>query len=156
MTENQNRWYKGTWEPRTDISPHQTDFATKLRVPFLATPYPSRDYRFGIIVGFDDWPLRGEIPTNEEVEVIASVRNAYTDYFFPEPNAFRTEMEGFAPYDIEGGHPCRYFIKRADGGWAFRVNTWSRGPEFVPWVTEPAMTLAEIIDLADLHYERLP
>jgi len=155
MTENGNRWYRGKlWIPGFDISRHQTEFATGLRVPFLTDPYPDRDYRFGIVVNTDDNAIwRGEVPTNEEVQVIADVRNAYVNYMFSEPNALRTEMEAFCPYDIEGGKPCYYFIKRGNGSWAYRCSKW-RSHDFVPELRGTPMTLAEVIDRADLHYER--
>ena len=157
MTENRNRWYTGRpWTPGYDISRHQTEFATNLRIPFLTTPFPRRDYRFGVVVNTDDNALwRGEVPTDEEVEVIANVRNAYTDYFFSETNAFRAEMEAFAPYDVEGGKPCYYFVKNVDGSWAYRRSQWNEGPYFRPSYPETTMTLAEVIELAELHYERL-
>jgi len=151
----QNRWYRGTWDPGHDISPKQTDFATSLRVPFLTSPYPGRNYVAGIIVDDGDvW--RGEVPTDEEVEVVAGIRQAYQDYFFPTPNAFRAEMEAFAPYDVDGTAVAIYFIKKADGSWAYRRGTWRDGYTFRPGYDETPMTLAEVIDRADLHWERLP
>jgi hypothetical protein len=155
MVVTNNRWYSSVpWEAGYDISADQTEFATSLRIPFLTSPYPSRDYRFGIVVNTDDNALwRGEVPTDEEVTVIAAVRNSYTDYFFPMTNVFRREMEAYAPYDIEGGKPGHYFIKRADGSWAYRRSQWSSGPEFVPDIRDTPATLAEIIDRAELRFQ---
>ena len=159
MTDRPNRWYTGKpWEPGFDISRHQTEFATSVRIPFLTDPHPSRSYRFGIIVNTDNDALplwRGEVPTDQEVEAVASIRNAYVDYWFPEPNAFRAEMEAFAPYDIEGGKPCYYVLKRADGSWAYHRSQWTDS-RFLPTVEEPSMTLTELIDrFEDLQWELL-
>ena len=147
MTDN--RFFRGTWEQDGDISPLQTEFATANRIPFLTSPYPRWCYVTGIIV--EDHLYRGEIPTDEEVGVIAEVRKSYQDYFFPEPNAFRAEMERFAPYDIDGGAAGFYFIKKRDGNWAYRRSTWTQGRLFVPSFDETPMTLAEVIDSGSLR-----
>lgn len=153
MTGNRNRWYTGRpWEPGLDISPHQTEFATALRVPFLTSPYPTWNYVTGIVVSDDLW--RGVVPTDEEVEVVAAARQSYQDYFFSEPNTFRAEMEAFAPYDVDGSAVGFYFIKKVDESWAYRRRTWSQGPTFVPDFRDAPMTLAEVIEHGGLHWER--
>lgn len=147
-----NRWFNGTWDPGTDISPHQTDLATQLRVPLLTSAHPKYFYVTGIIV--DDWLWHGEVPTDEEVEVIGAIRKDYQDYFFPEPNHFRTQMEAFAPYDIDGGANGFLFLKRGDDNWAYNRRTWSSGPSLVPSYDQPPMTLEEVIDAGRLRLER--
>ncbi len=93
-----NRWFTGRpWEPE-DISPHQTEFATSLRVPFLNSIYPRWNFITGIAV--DDL-YNGIAPTDEEVEVVSELVKSYKDYFFGQ-NAFRMEMEAFAPYASMG------------------------------------------------------
>lgn len=147
-----NRWYRTTWDPGTDISPAQTEFATAQRVPFLSSPYPRRGYISGIVV--DDTLWHGIVPTNEEVEVVAGVIRSYLDYFFPKPNAFRQEMEEFAPYDVDNGAVAFYFIKKPDGSWAYRRHTWQDSYTFRPGYDETPLTLAEVIERGDLRWRR--
>jgi hypothetical protein len=148
---NPNPWFHGTWEPGHDISPQQTEFATALRVPFLTSPYPGRRYTTGIVI--DDSLWHGIVPTDEEVEVVARVLTSYQDYFFPKPNRFRSAMEEFAPYDIDGGAVRFYFIKRPDGTWAFRRNSWG-DRVFWPELHEEPKTLEEVISLGSLRWGR--
>jgi len=156
-TMRDNRWYRRTWEPGFDLSRHQTEFATALRIPFLTDPFPYEYYRFGIVVNTDENALwRGEVPTDEEGRGRCGIRNAYFDYLFPQPDAFRVEMEAFAPYDIESGKPCHYFIKRSDGSWAYRRSQWTGAPDFLPELGDAPMTLAELIEHhSDLQWERV-
>ena len=141
------RWYKGTWEPGIDVSPEQTEFATANRVLFVTTPYPRNKYVGGIVVSDEDLLWRGQIPTEEEVTLVAEFIRARIDKWFPKPNRYREEMEQYAPYDIDTA-PSVYFIKYPHGGWGYRVSTW-RGMEFLPNHHDPAMTLEKVIDRAN-------
>ena len=145
-----NRWFTGRpWEPE-DISPHQTEFATSLRVPFLNSIYPRWNFITGIAV--DDL-YNGIAPTDEEVEVVSELVKSYKDYFFGQ-NAFRMEMEAFAPYDLDGGAIGFYFIKHADETWSYRRSSWRDGYPFRPGYDEPKMTLQEVIERGDLRWQR--
>jgi hypothetical protein len=137
-----NRWYVGTWDPGSDISPEQTTFATANRVPFLTSPHPSRNYLIGIVV--DDLVRNSPLPTAKEVIVVAKYAKARLDFWFPKPNRYREEMEAFAPYDIDTAPGVR-FMKYANGGWGYRITTWN-GPEFLPSWQEPPVTIQAVIE----------
>jgi len=144
-----NRWYRGTWEPGTDISPEQTEFATAHRVPFLTSPHPDRKYIVGVVIG-DEPFYAGMVPTEEEILVVADFTKNLLDYWFPKPNAYRDEMEHFAPYDIDTA-PSRYFIKYRHGGWGYRWGQWS-SPLFIPSKSEAPETLQQAIERYRKHY----
>ncbi|WP_225506610.1 hypothetical protein [Mycolicibacterium fortuitum] len=60
-------------------------------------------------------------------------------------------MKEFAPYDIDSSANLGYFIKRPDGGWAYRKRTWERGPQWVPQPPEPTETLQQVLDRTRGH-----
>lgn len=142
-----NRWFRGTWDPGFDISPEQSEFATENRVPFLTSPYPRRNYHVGIVVDDQLQLGRGLVPTDEEVLAVAEFGKARLDFWFAKPNRYREEMEGFAPYDIDTS-PAIYFMKYANGGWGYRIGTWT-GPEFLPSWQEAPATIQEVIKRAN-------
>ena len=134
-----------TWDAGTDISPEQTEFATELRVPFLTSPYPRWNYITGIVVGEGDnfpWPL--SLPSEEEVTMVAEFLTEYNDHWYG-ANSYRHHMMEFAPYDLDGDANLAYFRKHPNGGWGYRMRTWT-GPEWAPGFNDPAMPLEQVID----------
>lgn len=141
--------YKRTWEDRDgDISPAQTEFATQLRVPFLTSSSPGWPYVIGVVV-CDSWEGTGVVPTDGEVTAVAERLQEYNDRWYN--TRFLTVMKEFALYDIDSSANLGYFIKRPDGGWAYRKRTWERGPQWVPQPTEPTETLQQVLDRTRGH-----
>jgi hypothetical protein len=103
-----------------DISPAQTEYATKLRIPFIKS-HPDWNYVTGVIVEkwFDIW--EGVVPTEDELDKIAAWRDQYNKYY---NQSYLKEMAEAAPYDIDGGANFAYLIKYADGSWGYRKRTW--------------------------------
>ena len=131
------------WDPGTDISPLQTVFATKLRVPFLTSAHPRWRYITGIVVG-DNWPNQGAVPIEAEIRLVAQWLKRFCDRCYGD-NGFRRDMREFAPFDVDGGARSAYFIKHPHGGWAYREYTWMSGRYWAPSPRETAMTLEEVI-----------
>jgi hypothetical protein len=133
------------WEP-SDISPQQTEHATQLRVPILDTFNPGWSYITGIVVQdleHPEWPNRGQIPTEAEVELVAQRLQEYCAKLYRQ--SYLNRMREFAPYDIDS--TCMvYFIKWDNGGWGYRRSTWDRGPLFVPTFEAEPESLAQVID----------
>lgn len=126
-----------------DISPHQTELATSLRVPFIRNPWPRWFYVTAIFVDPGSPPgWHGELPTDNEVRMVASYNDCYRDYWYCD--SYKAKMREFAPYDIDGGAVGRYLVKYPDGGgWAYRKHTWQYGHTFVPASPFLAGVLAE-------------
>lgn len=133
--------YRPPWEAGTDISPEQTELATRLRIPFLSSPYPRWNYITGIVVSD---LYQGIVPTEDEVTVVAGFLREYCDRWYYAH--FCAQMERFAPYDIDGGANLSYFIKFTHGGWAYRKRTWTSGPSWVPEPNQSAKTIEQVLD----------
>lgn len=121
-----------SWEG-TDLSPLQSELATSLRVPLLATSNPSWPYITGIVVGgIYCWSTEGfgggVLPTDDEICMVGSFLEHYCDYWYR--GNFLAEMREKAPYDLDDGANLAYLIKRPDGGWGYRKKTWR-------WDTSP-------------------
>lgn len=109
-----DEYYRRTWEDTDhDISKHQTEFATNLRVPILATAWPRWNYITGIVVR-ESGPDHGIMPTEDEIAAVAAQLQEYNLYY---GQAFIDAMKHFAPYDIDGGANLGYYLKRPDGVW---------------------------------------
>jgi hypothetical protein len=133
------------WEP-SDISPQQTEHATQLRVPIVNTSYPDWTYITGIVVQdleHPEWPNRGQLPTEAEVELVARRLQEYCARWYRQP--YLNRMREFAPYDVDPGANLAYFIKWDNGGWGYRKRTWDRGPSFVPTFEAEPESLAQVI-----------
>jgi hypothetical protein len=134
------------WE-RSGISPRQTQHATRLRVPILDTFNPGWDYITGIVVQdleHPEWPNRGQMPTEPEVELVAQHLHEYCARWYGQ--SYLNRMREFAPYDVDGGANLAYFIKWDNGGWGYRKRTWQYGPLFVPTFDAEPESLARVID----------
>jgi hypothetical protein len=135
------------WEPSSDISSWQTTHATQLRVPILTTSNPWRNYITGIVVQdleHPEWPNRGQMPTEAEVELVAQRLQEYCAKWYRP--SYLNQMREYAPYDIDGGANLAYFIKWDNGGWGYRKRTWEYGPLFVPTFEAEPESLAQVID----------
>lgn len=111
----------------TDISPHQTEFATQHRVPFLASPFPQWNYIGGIVV---DTSYGSVLPTEGEVLLVEQWIVEYKRRWL---NAtFIETMKRYAPYDIDRQANTTFFIKYTDNSWAHRSNSWEIGPFYSP------------------------
>lgn len=145
------------WAP-TDISPHQTELATSLRIPFLVNSSLLWQYVTGFIVNPEADPTgpdlldAGMVPDEDDVRLLAQYQDAYRERWYCEGHKIR--MARFAPYDIDGSANFGFFKKREDG-WVYRKKTWDRGPHWVGVVNgEPsalhtgAPTLEELIERA--------
>lgn len=121
-----DEYYRRTWEDTDhDISDKQTEFATSLRIPILATTSPRWNYITGIVV-CDNILHHGIMPDEDEIQAVADHLAEYNKYYRP---AFLDAMKAFAPYDIDGGANLGYYSKRPDGWWTYRKRTWS-SPRF--------------------------
>jgi len=125
-----------------DISPHQTKFATDLRIPFLTDPRPSWQYITGVVIS-ELWG--GEIPTNDELGEIALWLETHCNWWYRP--SWRKRMVEFAPYDIDN-NCLGILMKRADDDWCFTRLAWTSGPTFVPMVTEEPSTLLGVLERA--------
>ena len=115
-------YYRRTWEDTDqDISPHRTEHATRLRVPFLTTSYPRWNYITGIVIG-DAWFDKGLIPTEDEVSRVGRLLADYNTYY---RQSFLDAMRHFAPFDIDGGANSMYFRKVGDDDWVFKKRSWT-------------------------------
>lgn len=81
--------------------------------------------------------------TERELEQLRSfaeyeVRHVYTDEWI--------ERIFAAPLLACGGHNAVVFVKRADGGWAYRRSTWSIGPMYVPSWDQAPVSLVAVMD----------
>ena|SRR6478672_11280333 len=131
------------WIP-DDISHSQTEYATSLRVPLLSTFNPRWYYITGIVVREDSrFPNSGLMPTEEEVGLVADRLQTYCKRWYRE--SFLQRMRAFAPFDIDGSANLAYFLKRDDGGWAYRKRTWDHGPLWLPLWDAPAESLTDVI-----------
>ena len=95
-----DEYYRRTWVD-TNISPHQTEFATKLRIPILSSEFPQWNYITGVVVRqgeYNPWP--SIMPTVDEIVLLATHLEKYCQYYNP---IFLQAMTDFAPYDIDGG-----------------------------------------------------
>lgn len=131
------------WTPEDDISPEQTEYATSLRIPLLATSQPRWFYITGIVVG-DTLLEEGVMPDENELAAIAERLEEYCSHWYLQ--SFREAMMGFAPYDIDGGANLAYFIKHCNGGWAYRKRTWCIGPYWMPQRDDPPLSLQQVLD----------
>lgn len=121
-----DEYYRRTWSDTDhDISDQQTEFATNLRVPILATSNPRWNYITGIVV-CDDIINHGTMPNEAEIVAVAAQLQDYNKYY---RQAFLDAMKHFAPYDIDGGSNLGYYLKRPDGLWTYRKRTWT-SPRF--------------------------
>lgn len=120
-----DEYYDRTWSSRGDISEHQTEFATSLRIPILNVSLSGAHWNYitGIYVG-EDILDHGVMPTEREIIQVAAQLSSYNQYY---RSSFRAAMEHFAPYDIDGGANLGYYMKRPDGGWCYRKRTWRSG-----------------------------
>lgn len=126
-----DEYYRRTWvDSDGDISDQQTEFATNLRIPILATAYPRWNYITGIVV-CDDILNHGIMPIDDEITAVAAQLQDYSTYY---QQAFLDAMRQFAPYDIDGGANLGYYLKRPDGWWTYRKRTWE-SPRFSKKVT---------------------
>lgn len=116
-----DEYYRRKWEDTDhDISYHQTEFATKLRIPILATSHPRWNYITGIVV-CDNILDHGIMPEEHEITAVADQLRRYNLYY---RQPFLDAMRQFAPYDIDGGANLGYYPKRPDGCWTYRKRTW--------------------------------
>lgn len=125
-------YYRRTWEPGTDISEHQTELATSLRIPILASEYPRWNYITGVVVRGEDSIgafEAGVMPTDDEIRLLGAHLASYNRYY---RQSFLDAMKHMAPYDIDGGANLGYYMKRPDGGWCYRKRTWRYGPHWWP------------------------
>jgi hypothetical protein len=148
--EHRNR----TYEP-TDISEHQTAFATALRIPFITTTHPRWRYTTAIIVRPDEkYGPAGQIPAEAEVRKVAALDAYHRRYL---TDAWVNAMAEFAPYDLDTGNPGRYLLKYADGRWGYRIGTWTYGYPIVPPMfgkDAETLTLDQVLDR--MHYDAEP
>lgn len=130
----------------SDLSPAQTELATSLRIPFLASAHPRWYYVTGIVVS----DLYGGIlPADDEVRIVASFDEEYREHWYRD--SWKTRMAEFAPYDIDGGAVGRYLIKYKHGGWGYRISTWQYGPTFVPMSRDEPAGLVSVLDRLHAH-----
>lgn len=117
-------YYRRTWDGQADISPQQTEYATSLRVPLLASAYPQWNYITGIVVceGIVD---HGIMPTEDEITEVGAYLVAYRDKWLRQ--SFQDAMAQLAPYDIDDGANAGFYMKRPDGHWVYRKLTWTQG-----------------------------
>jgi hypothetical protein len=126
-----------------DISPLQTELATSLRIPFITNPYPRWCYVTAVVVTEDDlWC--GQMPTDDELRMVASLNDQYRDYWYRD--SYKQKMRNFAPFDIDGGAVGTYLIKHENGGWGYRKHTWQYGPQYVPDRNAEATALDVVLD----------
>jgi hypothetical protein len=134
--------FKGSkWDKGKDLSSHQTEFATKRRIPFLRDAWPTTMYITGIVIG-DGYAWQMTFPTEDEVTLVAQYLEEFRDRY---PLSFQEEMKQFAPYDIDGGGSQIYFRKHPKGGWGYHRGTW-RGQVWAPEQNESLQTLEEVFD----------
>ena len=134
-------YYRRTWvDTDGDIGPHQTELATQLRIPILATGSPRWNYLTGIVVA-DTILDKGAMPTDDEVREVADWLRRYNLYY---NQAFLKAMRDFAPYDIDGGANLGYLMKRPTGGWCYQKRTWSHG--WRPMEKDVPLSLTEVLN----------
>lgn len=120
-----DEYYRRTWEDTAgDISEHQSELASSLRVPILSTAYPRWNFITGVVVCEQQYRDHGIMPTDDEIRLLGAHLAEYNKYYL---QAFIDAMKHFAPYDIDGGANLGYYMKRPDGGWCYRKRTWDGG-----------------------------
>src|ERR1035437_3194114 len=121
-----DEYYRRTWDGADhDISDQQTEFATSLRIPILATSCPCWNYITGIVV-CDDILNHGIMPCEDEISAVAAQLAKYNTWY---RRSFVDAMHHLGPYDIDGGANLGYYLKQPDGWWTYRKTTWS-SPRF--------------------------
>jgi hypothetical protein len=137
-----DEYKRRTWvDADGDISAHQTELATSLRVPILTSEYPRWNYITGIVVNERSYGWPSVMPTDDEIREVAAHLESYCEYYNP---GFRKAMREFAPFDIDGGANLGYYMKRPDGGWRYRKRTWcGYGPHW--WPQDDVMTLTDVL-----------
>jgi hypothetical protein len=124
------------------------DPLTAMRIPVIGSTIPHWGYLIALCINENPESAlaHGLRPTDAEA---AMVRSAI-DW---ERSRFR---EGYVagvldsrPLDIDGGHNTITLIKRGEGDWAYRRDTWEFGPHLVPdtWmVKEQPVDLPGLLD----------
>lgn len=98
------------------------DPLTALRIP-VTSAYPAWRY----IATFDrESEAR---PTDAEAAMLASYIEQYKVYFFGADGWYKRKLEE-RPFDCDA--VTRIFHKWGDDDWSYRVETWDRGPFWVP------------------------
>jgi hypothetical protein len=82
-------------------------------------------------------------PTPDEIRALRSyieyvVRLLYNDGY--------AERVLAKPLPACGGHNTTVFLKRADGGWAYRRASWNHGPTYVPVMNGSRLSLVQVMD----------
>lgn len=105
----------------------QHDPLTAMRIPVVGSAWP----RWYYIVAFDSGRIDDETfrPTDEEAAMLRSYLDEYIDRYYNE--TWKAKLKD-RPFDIDGGANGLIFRKWGEGDWAYRRQSWSMGPTYVP------------------------
>jgi hypothetical protein len=132
----------------------QDDPLTALRIPVVSEPSPRKAYLACLLIRDDAlWP--SVRPDDAEARMVASYIDRRRDWF---NDRWKAKLLA-APLDCDGGAVTYTFRKRPDGGWCYRMHTWTSGCFF--WPLEHGehartLTLPELLDHIHGHGEGKP
>lgn len=119
------------------------EFAESLRLPIIHNPYPRWCYITAVMVGEYPWDKTSVRPTDDELRAIASFHQEYLNHWYNKRWLNRMAQK---PFDLDGSANMVIFLKRPDGGFAYRKGSWNRGPEFVPERNAEPAGLVQVMD----------
>lgn len=121
------------------------EFAERLRLPLVSTPYPRWFYITAIVVAPAETILgwRGVRPTDAELCAVASYHEEYCSRWYTQEWRDRMAQR---PFDVDGGACGRILIKYPHGGWGYRRASWQSGPCFVPGPCDGSSSLLQVLD----------
>lgn len=117
----------GEWPYDAD----QHDPLTAMRIPVVGTIHPRYCYLVALCVNEDPETMlwHGLRPTEHEAAMVRSLIDYQRSRFNP---GYVARTLDSRPLDIDGGHNTLTLIKRGEGDWAYRRDTWEFGPPLVP------------------------
>lgn len=125
--------------PYTEDGARDDDPANVHRFPVIETAWPRWRYITAVVV---DPLLKAVRPTEDELLMVASFHEEYMTRWYME--SYRRKLRE-RPFDIDGGVNGRFLMKKADGLWRYRQESWEYGPDFVPVA---GGSLPEVLDWA--------
>lgn len=151
-----------TTTPETDwpYDADQQDPLTELRIPVVGSAWP----RWSYIVAFDSGRIDSETfrPTDAEAAMLRSYLDEYIGRWYN--GTWKAKLKDRA-FDIDGGANGLIFRKWGEGDWAYRRQSWSMGPTYVPEhprIREQRekpmgpLSLAQVMDRTHAHGDEKP
>jgi hypothetical protein len=118
------------------------------RIPVIRSTYPNWRYELCVCiadptVGPEHRLWDGQEPTAQEWDLVEAAIGYRMTYY----NAsWAAKMRRERPFDIDGTTNTVILMKRGDGDWCYRRDSWTQGPPMVPAGDQPALDLRALLD----------